>query len=881
MSRKKSFSIRFTVFSSFFAVVNIVVLVLLGLQYYFSIELAKAATSDQFEVLTRLLKQETRSMDDAMSSFIRLAEPFPGLKTHPTSKNEHPALRYLANSMKSSDRFYAVYLGFQDGAFYEIINLESELTLRHHYKAPPEAQWLINQIQSSDGRKREKEIFYLDKAFTNIHTKIESTDYQPNLRPWFQGAMKQESVYKTQPYIFSNLKEPGITYSKNLGDGVVMAVDITLKKLSHFLGRQKPWPESEIFIFNPDGDLSCFSLPKKDKAKEQVQHQEEVFDISLTPEEQSFIKSLGTIRVSNEMDWPPFDYAVGGAPQGYSIDLLSLLSQRTGVELEYINGYTWGELYDLYLDGKIDVLHSLYKSEKRKKEGLFTEPYLNNVATLVTRSGEHDSFRKEKGFMNKVLALPKGWAAEDTLKKLGAKILYKEDLRACLQAVASGEAEGVVCNAYVARYLIKRNFIEGLEPNVAPDVFNATTSSNLHIMIRQDWPLLQSIFSKGLASLTTEDIKKLRVKWLGEDLGGKGTQSGHLINNGSVSHESFLNHANDLENGYRLNQYETDAGVILGFAASLGKDETVKLGFSVPEKVVMEPYLHQVTTSIWVALIMLMFSYPLPYLVAKMITKPILKITDTINELQGMKLNTKIQADSAILEIHEAQKALGSLSNGLRSFKRYMPSDLVHQLIEKGLDAKVGGEEKRLVILFSDIANFTTISESTPPTELMKHLGEYFEELSRIIIVHEGTIDKFIGDAIMAFWGAPLDVEDPVSKALETAFLMQKKLDELNAKWDSEGLPVLETRIGLHVGTTLVGNVGSYERLNYTILGDSVNVAARLEGANKDYGTKVLMSQDIWEEAPDHYSFEFVDEVKLKGKMNSTKVYTFKDMKRF
>ena len=141
--------------------------------------------------------------------------------------------------------------------------------------------------------------------------------------------------------------------------------------------------------------------------------------------------------------------------------------------------------------------------------------------------------------------------------------------------------------------------------------------------------------------------------------------------------------------------------------------------------------------------------------------------------------------------------------------------------------------------MFTDIEGFTTISETVTPKELTEQLSQYFELMTRIINKHNGTIDKFIGDAVMAFWGAPLEIDNCMQKTVIAAVEIQKELTVLNAIWESENKPMLKTRIGIHHGKVLVGNIGSLSRMNYTIIGDNVNIAARLEGINKNYNTNI------------------------------------------
>jgi len=260
--------------------------------------------------------------------------------------------------------------------------------------------------------------------------------------------------------------------------------------------------------------------------------------------------------------------------------------------------------------------------------------------------------------------------------------------------------------------------------------------------------------------------------------------------------------------------------------------------------------------------------------ISNSISKPIMELSLNIKDLKDLDLNVNINNNSNISEINDAQKSLLSLKNGLSYFSKYMPSDLVKILIKNNEEAKIGGVEKNLSIMFTDIEGFTTISEILKPKDLTEQLAVYFELINKIISKHNGTIDKYIGDAVMAFWGAPNDIKNPVNKSVLAALEIKKELDILNNKWKKENKPQLKTRIGIHYGKAIVGNIGSMQRMNYTIIGDSVNIAARLEAINKDYHTYIMISQDVQTIIKDNFKTEFVDSVKLRGKHNPTNIYT-------
>ena len=226
------------------------------------------------------------------------------------------------------------------------------------------------------------------------------------------------------------------------------------------------------------------------------------------------------------------------------------------------------------------------------------------------------------------------------------------------------------------------------------------------------------------------------------------------------------------------------------------------------------------------------------------------------------------------------QTAVGFLSERRRAqetkraFAQYVPAEVVNRLIERPELLELGGEERELTLLFADLANFTTMSEKLAPRAVVAVLGKYFDAMSTVIYRHSGTVDKYIGDGIMAFWGAPLPDDRHAERALQAAIDMQDQFGKLARRLERKGAPVMSMRIGIHTGNVIVGNVGSRARFAYTAIGDAVNLASRLEGANKAYGTSILLSEATVLRLKDQVSLRPVDSVMVKGRTDAVMIFT-------
>ena len=207
------------------------------------------------------------------------------------------------------------------------------------------------------------------------------------------------------------------------------------------------------------------------------------------------------------------------------------------------------------------------------------------------------------------------------------------------------------------------------------------------------------------------------------------------------------------------------------------------------------------------------------------------------------------------------------------AFSRYIAPDVIDQIMLNPESLELGGENRRITIFFSDVAGFSTISEKLSPPELVALLNEYLSEMTDIIISHGGTIDKYEGDAIMAFYGAPQPYIDHELRACKAAIDMKKRLREMQEKWRSVGQHELFVRMGMNTGLAVVGNMGSKMRMDYTAMGDSVNLASRLEGANKWYGTTAMISENTYTNVKDHVDVRKLDTIRVIGKTEPIVIY--------
>jgi len=325
------------------------------------------------------------------------------------------------------------------------------------------------------------------------------------------------------------------------------------------------------------------------------------------------------------------------------------------------------------------------------------------------------------------------------------------------------------------------------------------------------------------------------------------------------------------------------------FSFELGLDskEYVALFTRVPDKFLKEWEVIVVTPTddfvgdlkqtnrmlLWLMVGLVLLEGALIYVMARKISRPIEIVSGAIERIRSLSFGQSPSPDSRIREIGQLQRATVLLENALRSFSVFVPVGLVRELIASGKPLAPTVESRFMTIFFSDVENFTTISEQLSPQELSEQTSHYFENVTVAVTEEQGTIDKFIGDSVMAFWGAPAELDDHVYRACLAALKASRRMKRLNEEWVIEGRKPMPMRIGVHCANVVVGNVGSPQRLSYTVMGDGVNIASRVEGLNKQFGTSICISDSVYERVADRVVARPLQRLSVKGRHGELLVY--------
>jgi class 3 adenylate cyclase/ABC-type nitrate/sulfonate/bicarbonate transport system substrate-binding protein len=274
-----------------------------------------------------------------------------------------------------------------------------------------------------------------------------------------------------------------------------------------------------------------------------------------------------------------------------------------------------------------------------------------------------------------------------------------------------------------------------------------------------------------------------------------------------------------------------------------------------------------------VIIILTMIELIFIYFASSRLSRPVENVSQQLQAIENLQFDVLTSRPSNIREIARLESAASLLRTSLKSFSSFVPLDVVRQLIKSGIPLTLGVEPRFLTVFFSDLENFSTHSETLAPDDLLIQISSYLEEVSGAISEEGGTVDKFIGDGVMAFWNAPVERSDHVLRACAGALRAARRMERVNGAWEAEGRPRIRIRIGLNCAKVLVGNVGSSARLNYTALGDGVNVAARLEGINKVFGTTICISDSIYDQVQAEILARPLKRVQVKGRKTEFMIY--------
>ncbi len=676
----------------------------IGLQYYFGQSMARTVAADLYSTASSGIASELQSVARVNANVIDLLADNPVLSD---PANEAAHLEIFTEVLRKNPLYYGIYLGDSEGRFFEVINLDTSETARRKLHAHPRDRWLIISLRRDD-RGPVRHYRYLDDNLQTRLTRDEPSDYDVRSRPWYTGAMNSDGVQITEPYIFAQLGAPGRTLSKRLKSSTtVVAIDMTLATISGFLSEHKISRHGDVYLFNGTGEVIASSLDQRTR-----QPRIPVPELALTAREKAFVAAQPTLRVSNELNWPPFDYAQAGQPKGYSIDIIKFVSQMTGLKVSFVNGFTWPELVALYQRGDIDLLQSVVATDANQHLGLFGRGYARVPYALTTREN-FGVINQLTDLNGKRVAIPAGWSTIPVLRERfpQIEIVETDSTFAALEMVLAGQASAALDNEAIMRFLERTYFLTGLRFHDETVFGENRLPSTLHIVVPAERPDLRQLIDKAIAAIGKEQLAYLSNKWLEPDNPSGSSQSS------AVPSDALIQIAATPAMQGQLIETPLNGETYLAYAARAGEgDNALYIGILTPSDALVAPLLDQVKLSIAITALFLFFLLPLSWVFARPIVRPIRQLALENDKVQRREFARVRHVDSSVKELHELSSSMVSMVAAIQTHELEQRAlmDAFIELIAQAIDDKsayTGGHCKRVPELALMLAEHAVSSD--------------------------------------------------------------------------------------------------------------------------------------------------------------------------
>ena len=697
-------TIQLTVVTVFIVATILTASLAIGLQYYFGQSMAREAAADLYASASSSIAGELRSVGRINANIIDLLAENPALRD---PDDEAARMEILIGVLQKNPLYYGIYLGGADGSFFEIISLDTSDTARKKLRALPTDRWLVITLrEGEDGQERHYR--YLDKNLDVRLSRSEPSDFDVHLRPWYTSAIGADYAQFSEPYIFAQLNAPGRTVSKRIQDSdMVVAIDMTLATISKFLGEHRISEHGDVYLFNSAGEVIASSLDHQNRQAELPTP-----ELILTEEDKQFVAAQPELSVSNELNWPPFDYSLAGRPSGYSVDIIKLIARMTGLKMRFTNGYSWPELVQLYQSGEIDLLQPVILTDERREMGLPGRSYAELPYAVVTL--ERDSPISDLAQLNgKQLAIPAGWSIIPIVRSRFPQIdiIETQSTLKALELVLSQEATAALDNEVIMRYIAGSYFLTGLQYHSSVNFGEVELPDKLHILVPRDRPQLRQLLDRAIAAIGPEQHQFLSDKWLAAE------EDTNTALSNVVPSDALIQIAADPDQHGNLVETQLAGKAYLAYAAPTADGENpLYLGILTSRESMVAPFLSQVKLSILITAAFLLFLLPLSWLFANPIVRPIRQLAIENDKVQRREYAKVQLVSSHVKELDELSHSMVEMVASIQAHELAQRAlmDSFIELIAQAIDDKsayTGGHCKRVPELALLLAEHASASE--------------------------------------------------------------------------------------------------------------------------------------------------------------------------
>ncbi|TXS88899.1 transporter substrate-binding domain-containing protein [Parahaliea maris] len=700
-----SITIRMTVVLIFMLATLLTAALAISLQYYFGRNLAREATTQLFTLASGTIATELKNFGTANASVVDLLADNEALLT---SDDQTGILRSFGRALSANPLLYGIYIGRGDGSMLELVNLDSNADVRRTHNATPTDRWLMIQVEMQ-GHNAKRSYHYLNEAFEERVSRSEEVAYDLRGRSWYTEALeKSGEIARSDIYLFSHLGEPGRTLSKRVGSSdTVIAADYTLESISNWLREQRIAEFGDAYIYDHSGQLSASSvITEKPGALSSVS------PLPLSEEERKLVESLSPVLVSNEMDWPPFDYALTGQPRGYSIDLVKLVAQQLGLRLSFINGLSWSELVEQFRGGDIDLLHSVLLTENNTRWGSPSDAYFSLPYAVVTTK-EHPPLQSLDQLAGQQLAIPAGWSVIPVIQERYPRVGIVEvgSTLDAMKLVQNGEVVAALDNEVILHYIETHYFLSGLQYHSNISLGNGPVPNKLHMLVGQRLAPILPLLNRAIAAITPAQREELHNRWLNYASREDSSKSGVVPHDAMIT----LLQSPHLFNTLREVMHQGEPHYLFVSRTSGTEDEALYFGMLVPQEKIIGPFLDRVKLSIAITGIFLLLLLPLSWAFASPIVRPIRQLALENDKVRLRQFDAVHRLDSRVKEIDELSESMVAMVQAIQAHEAAQRElmDAFIRLIAQAIDDKspyTGGHCERVPELALMLAEHASTS---------------------------------------------------------------------------------------------------------------------------------------------------------------------------
>ena len=656
------FSLRFTVGGMFLLATILTTIVAVSLQYHFSKTMATEQALSMLSVSSAELSEHVQDLESDATNTAKLLASFG--RTLDLTDDELDIRDILSKSMAENPLFYSIYIGSADNHFYQVINLESSAIVRAKLFAKDSDRWVVIKITGSKSQ-RIRETYYYDEEFTLRELKTTQSNYFPTERPWYITA-SSELVSKTKPYLFQHLKITGQTYSlafkpkENNQNMHVVGIDIVLSSLASKLsvsalnlGESR---NVESFIYLKSGDVIASN--RKDAESITLPSSK---PLDLTTEQEQILSSIGSIKMSNQNDWAPVDFSASGQPKGYAIDVIKLIADMTGIDFEFINGFSWTELVDKYNAGSLDGLHSLQKSNEAMIAGSYSEPIYELPFSFVTQDSASYMTRYTE-LKGKKVAMLSGWSIIPALRRdfPDTEIVEFDTLKAGFESVSKGETFALLDSKAVLDAGLTQYFYQNLKLHQEISISTQGYPPEFHIVLNSKLDALMPIINMAIRNITPAQRDALKSKWMDNRLLVKG--------NIMIPYPELLALANQKSVYGNIVERVIDDKERFIYITPIDENDPKGEFFAViiPKDVIYSDVTERVAMSTAITIGIMLLILPLAWAFSGPIVRPIYQLRLEAQKVKNREHDQVELVDTPIKEIWELSKSLTEMSQVLK-----------------------------------------------------------------------------------------------------------------------------------------------------------------------------------------------------------------------